>query len=117
MKVDVFIKKIDNLIITHATTIVVMTPNCEICRVPRHITVKCQFLVEPTIYHVNCAQGIMCSNTYNPGWRHYPNFSYKNNNALFAPGFQGQQEALVAHVASQKSNLKLMKENFIVTQT
>lgn len=71
---------------------------------------------------VNTAQGNPYSNTYNPGWRNHPNFSYKNNNALFAPsptpvvppGYQKGSPA--APQAPKKSNLELTMENFIATE-
>ncbi|XP_010527653.1 PREDICTED: uncharacterized protein LOC104804963 [Tarenaya hassleriana] len=34
---------------------------------------------------VNYVENNPYSNTYNPGWRNHPNFSYKNNNALNPP--------------------------------
>jgi len=38
----------------------------------------------------NYAQGNPYTNTYNPGLRNHPNFSYKNNNATFAHSFKWQ---------------------------
>lgn len=90
-------KKINNLSITLAATVTVVTPNCEISGVFGHIIVESQLLGEPTSDQLNYAQGNPYSNTYNPGWRNHPNFSYINSNTLFAPshaptipsGFQG----------------------------
>lgn len=86
------------------TTVAVVNPSYEIYGVPRHITVECQLLVEPTLDQVNYAQGYPYSKTYNLGWRNHPNLSYKNNNHTFALsstsviplGFQGQKEELIA---------------------
>lgn len=84
-KVDALSQKIENLTITHAATVDAVTPNCEICGVPGHISSECKLLAGIPSDQVDYAQGNPYSNTYNPGWRNHPNFSYKNNNALFAP--------------------------------
>ena len=99
-KVDVLTQKIDNLIITPATSIDVVTPNCEICGVLGHVMVECQLLAEPTPDQVKYTKGNPYANTYNPRWRNHPNFSYKNNNALFAPN--------PPLAAPGKSNLEVM---------
>lgn len=83
-KVDVLTQKINNLTITPTSTIVAVTPNCEIYGVQGHVTIDYQLLFEPTHDQENYVQGNPYSNTYNPGWRNHPNFSYRNNNALFA---------------------------------
>ena len=95
-KVDALTQKIDNLTITTATTVAAVTPNFEISRVQGHVTVDYQLLSEPTPDLVNHAQGNPYSNTYTHGWRNHPNFSYKNNNALFAPNL-----APFTHLASK----------------
>lgn len=84
-KVDAPTQKIDNLSITLIDTINVLTPNYNIYGVPRCVTNDYKLLAEPTSNQANYAQGKLYSNTYNPGWRNHLNFSYKNNNALFAP--------------------------------
>ncbi|XP_020270991.1 uncharacterized protein LOC109846180 [Asparagus officinalis] len=60
------------------------------------------------------------SNTYNPGWRNHPNFSYRNppGNPMPAsnfgpPGFRAPQ----SNFPSQKSNLENMMEKFVTTQS
>ncbi|KAI5396354.1 hypothetical protein KIW84_062526 [Lathyrus oleraceus] len=55
-------------------------------------------------------------------WKNHPNFSYKNNNALYAPGqapavpLGYQKSANNAPNMPRKSNLELMMESFIATQ-
>lgn len=92
-KVDTLSQKIKSLTITLTTTVAAVTPKCEICGVPGHVTSECQLLGGIPFDQVSYAQGNPYSNAYNPGWRNHPNFSYKNNNTLFAPtqpppGFQ-----------------------------
>lgn len=95
-KVDALTKKIESLTVTPIATVVVTTFNCELCGTPRHKTPEFHLLVGIPSDQVNYAQGNPYSNTYNPSWRNHPNFSYKNNNALFAlnptpvvpPGYQ-----------------------------
>jgi hypothetical protein len=121
-KVDSLTQKIENLTITPATTVAAIAPNYEICGVPGHAALECQLLIGVSIDQVNYAQGNPYSNTYNPGWKNHPNFSYKNNNALYAPNQAhvvppGYQKATTtAPNAHRKSNLEIMMENFIATQ-
>ncbi|KAL0416791.1 UNVERIFIED_CONTAM: hypothetical protein Slati_3511000 [Sesamum latifolium] len=52
------------------------------------------------------------SNTYNPGWRSHPNFSWSNNQHQGPPGYhQPRQQP----PQEKKSNLKDMLSNFITT--
>lgn len=84
----------------------VVTPNYEIYGVPRHVTYDSLLLVKPTVDKVNYVQGNPYLNTYNYGWRNHPNFSYKNNDTLFAhipapktpPYFHNQKGALIAPI-------------------
>lgn len=85
-KVDALNQKIDNLTIPPAAIVAAVTPNCELWEVLGHTAPECQILAGASVDQVNYAQGNPCSNTYNPGWKNHPNFSYKNNNALYAPG-------------------------------
>lgn len=108
--------------ITHVTTATDVTQICDICGVRGHIGGAFQLLAELVHDRMNYAQqGNPYSHTYNPaGTRNHPKFSYKNNNMFAAspappvvpPGFQGQSGA---YDASQKLNLKMMMENFILT--
>jgi len=61
---------------------------CEICGIQGHIATECQTTF-PGVEHANamqtygqCLQNNPHSNTYNPGWRNHPNFSYRNNNPM-----------------------------------
>ncbi|XP_050914685.1 uncharacterized protein LOC127129574 [Lathyrus oleraceus] len=79
--------------------------------------------VDCEIYQVNYSQGKPFSNTYNPGWRNHPNFSYKNNNSIqnSTPqrplGFQAQRLIQSIQAIPQKPNLEKITENFILAQT
>lgn len=122
-KVDALTKKIRNLTVTPAATVAAATSNYELCGTLGHNTPKCHILVGIPYDQVKYAQGNPYSNTYNPGWRNHQNFSYKNNNTLLAPNLTPiippsyQKGAPAAPQASKKSNLELMMENFIVTQS
>ncbi|KAI5431911.1 hypothetical protein KIW84_035881 [Lathyrus oleraceus] len=95
-KVDALVQKLDNLTIPPAATVAAVTPNYELCGTLGHTTPEC--------------------------WKNHPNFSYKNNNALYAPGQApavppGYQKPVNnAPNMPRKSNLELMMENFIATQ-
>ncbi|XP_058742467.1 uncharacterized protein LOC131614954 [Vicia villosa] len=122
-KVDALTQKIENLTIEPVAAVAVVSPNCEICGMSGHAAPECQLLAGVSPEPVNYAQGNPYSNTYNPGWKNHPNFSYKNNNALYAPGQApsvppGYQKApFAAPNVPGKSNLEIMMENFIATQT
>ena len=121
-KVDALVQKLDNLTIPPAATVAAVTPNCELCGNPGHTAQECQILAGVPTDQVNYTQGNPYSNTYNPGWKNHPNFSYKNNNALYAPGQAPavppgyQKPANNAPNMPRKSNLELMMESFIATQ-
>lgn len=119
-KVDAISQKIERLTVTPSATVDAVTPNYEICGVPGYITSECQVMAGIPSDQVNYAQGNPYLNTYNLRWRNHPNFSYKNNNTLFSPsepppGFQKAPPA--APQAPKKSNLKIMMENFVTSQT
>ncbi|XP_058761643.1 uncharacterized protein LOC131635058 [Vicia villosa] len=122
-KVDALTQKIENLSMTPSAIVAAIAPNCELCGVQGHIVSECQLLAGIPPDQMNYAQGNPYSNTYNPGWKNHPNFSYKNNNALYAPqtppGFQkpNQTAPQVAPQAPRKSNLEIIMENFVATQT
>jgi hypothetical protein len=121
-KVDALTQKIDSLTITPTATVAAVAPNCEICGVQGNTAPECQLLIGTSTDQVNYAQGNPYSNTYNPGWKNHPNFSYKYNNALYAPNQTptvppGYQKAATnTQNAPRKSNLEIMMENFIATQ-
>lgn len=123
-KEDALTQKIESLAITPAATVASVAPNCDLCGVPGHNVSEYQLLAGITPYQLNYAQGNPYSNTYNPGWKKYHNFSYKNNNALYASnqppsGYQkpAQGAPQAAPQAPRKSNLELMMENFFSSQT
>ncbi|XP_058725740.1 uncharacterized protein LOC131597035 [Vicia villosa] len=122
-KVDALTQKIENLTIAPVATVAAVSPNCEICGTSGHAAPECQLLAGVSPEPVNYAQGNPYSNTYNLGWKNHPNFSYKNNNTLYAPGQApnvppGYQKAPFASPnIPRKSNLEKMMENFIATQT
>ncbi|XP_050876375.1 uncharacterized protein LOC127080090 [Lathyrus oleraceus] len=111
-KVYALTQNIENLTITLVATIATVAPNCELCGTPGHTNVECQLLAGIPTDQVNYTQGNPYSNTYNPGWRNHPNFSYKNKNALFSPnptpvvppGYQKGPLLLHKHLESQISN-------------
>ncbi|XP_050893637.1 uncharacterized protein LOC127100472 [Lathyrus oleraceus] len=121
-KMDALTQKIESLAITPTTTAIAVTPNCELCGTHGRTNADCQLLVGIPTDQVNYAQGNPYSNTYNTGWRNHPNFSYKNNMALFPlnltpaipPGYQ--KGAPFAPQAPRKSNLEIMMENFMNAQ-
>ncbi|XP_050908983.1 uncharacterized protein LOC127122734 [Lathyrus oleraceus] len=121
-KVDALTQKIHNLAITPTTTVAAVALNCEICGVPGHAAPECQLLTGVSTDQVHHAEGNPYSNTYNPGWKNHPNFSYKNNNALYAPNQSpaippGYHKAATnTQNAPRKSNLEIMMETFIATQ-
>ncbi|XP_057248258.1 uncharacterized protein LOC130590231 [Beta vulgaris subsp. vulgaris] len=62
------------------------------------------------------------SNTFNPGWKHHPNFSYKNNqpqppptNYSQPPGFQ-QRPPFNPSSSSSRPNLETIMENLASSQ-
>lgn len=101
-----------------------VNPNCKLYGNQGYTTLECQLLVGLPTDRVNYAQGNPYSNTYNPGWSNHPNVSYRSNNALFAPnptpnaplGYQ-KPATPTPPSAPKKSNLELLMENFISTQT
>ena len=90
-----------------------LAPNCEICSTPGHTLTECHLLVDTN--QANYAYG-------NPYGKRNPNFPYINNNPTYvqnpapiAPlGFQDQRGA---PVAPKKSNLELVMENFVMSQS
>ncbi|XP_021763702.1 component of gems protein 1-like [Chenopodium quinoa] len=114
---------------------------CQMCNTQGHIAPNCpQNSNEVSIEEANAFYNSNPkrpydphSNTYNEGWKHHPNFSYKNtqaqqnpppppprNNNYNPPGFQPrpplvQQPMEPMHQPPQKSNLELMMEDFVNT--
>ncbi|XP_020266822.1 uncharacterized protein LOC109842344 [Asparagus officinalis] len=126
-KVDALFKKVEGLSINSVASTSI---SCEICGYVGHSALQCQLGNPPSIdtsgneqvnYVNNFNQkGDPFSNTYNPGWRNHPNFSYRNppGNSMPAsnfgpPGFRAPQ----SNFPSQKSNLENMMEKFVMTQS
>jgi len=105
---------------------------CETCGLQGHVAAECHSMYQG-VEHANamqnfnpCPQKSPYSNTYNPGWRNHPNFSYRNNNPLPSnvpqpqpPSFQyrapcnpPQQQP-----APPKSNLESIMECLIASRT
>ncbi|XP_058766221.1 uncharacterized protein LOC131639782 [Vicia villosa] len=117
-KVDALTQKIENLTIAPVAAVAAVSPNCEIRGMSGYAAPECHLLAGVSPEPVNYAQIIPYSNTYNPGWKNHPNFSCKNNNALYTPGQApsvppGYQKApFAAPDVPRKSNLELMMEKF-----
>ncbi|XP_058764753.1 uncharacterized protein LOC131638223 [Vicia villosa] len=106
-KVDALTQKIENLTISPVAAVVAVSPNWKYA--------GCLDMLPPS--------AIFWQEFPLNRWKNHPNFSYKNNNALYAPGQApsvppGYQKApFAAPNVPRKSNLELMMENFIATQT
>ena len=67
---------------------------CGLCQGTDHPTTNCplSFEEEPLYEEANAVSGNYgpnnnpYSNTYNPGWRNHPNFSWRNNQPLLGQG-------------------------------
>jgi hypothetical protein len=97
MKIDAFTKKVEALVVSKS----ISTANpfhvdcCSICASPMHLAQTCPSLpafVESPMKQVNAfndyrkqANGPF-SETYNPGWRNHPNFSWKQNQPMTQGG-------------------------------
>jgi len=104
VKVDVVTQRLDRMNV-NAVNSSAPSP-CEICGSVEHMTLNCQvgspFFQDPN--EVNYVKNFNSrptnnaySNTYNPGWKNHPKFSYRSNpnplnmlpmNARPPPGFQ-----------------------------
>lgn len=93
----------------------------EICKINWYTAKDCQMiLVEGSIWDIlnyvdNNLRGNLYSYTYNPGWRYHPKFSYKNDNPQLATKPWVFQKLWL--FAPLKSNLGLLMENVLMTQT
>ncbi|XP_057248969.1 uncharacterized protein LOC104886741 [Beta vulgaris subsp. vulgaris] len=107
-----------------------VAPICEICEVQGHSFTECQYNnMGAGTEHVNALlntntrpQNNPYSNTFNPGWKHHPNFSYKNNqpqpphtNYSQPPGFQ-QRPPFNPSSSSSRPNLETIMENLASSQ-
>ena len=101
------------------------TPYCSVCNVNDHWECDCPYATETQGNHeqVNFVnQGNFrpnnnpYSNTYNPGWRNHPNFSWRNQNVQ-NPGNQSNQSNRGQNFGNQQPrNLENMLQEFMTKQ-
>jgi outer membrane murein-binding lipoprotein Lpp len=106
-KVDALTQKIEKLNVS-AITSAPVSPLCEICGIFDHIGVDCQLgSATNGVEQMNYAQ-------YNQGMRQNQNF-YKNPQNSYGqvapPGYANNQRV------AQKSNLKILMENYVMNQS
>jgi polyhydroxyalkanoate synthesis regulator phasin len=103
--------------------------SCSICGGTDHLAINCGVSNESSHEEVNAInQGNFkpnnnpYSNTYNPGWRSHPNFSWRQNdqnaqgNQNYNRPNQGYGNQGYGSNAPPKSNLELMMETFMTSQ-
>ncbi|CAN6459141.1 unnamed protein product [Victoria cruziana] len=84
-KLDSLSRKMDQLLNSRGNT-GYRQPVCDLCDSTGHVTDDCPISrIDSFRQTVNAAQGYSrtydpYSSTYNPGWRNYPNFGWRNNN-------------------------------------
>jgi hypothetical protein len=118
---DALALKVEHMCI-NPNTIAAVSSDCEICGTKGHQSAECSLLNETHSEQVNYTQGNPYSNTYNPGWRNHPNFSYKNNNPIQnnappRPSYQAPRSNQPMQPVPPKSSLEKIMENFITAQT
>ncbi|XP_078166211.1 uncharacterized protein LOC144560859 [Carex rostrata] len=128
-KFDALTKRLDKLNVNAVSTGNLFS--CDNCGTGDHSTLECQFgnsqSQESEIEQVNALNGFgrpqndPFSNTYNPGWRNHPNFSWKNNNPNAIPQQNNQPPGFAPRQfnpqpAPQKSSLETLLENFVTKQ-
>jgi hypothetical protein len=119
-RLDALTQKVENLSTTPTATVAVANQDCELCGAQGHTIAECQVLTGVSQDQVNYTQGNPYSNNFNPGFKNHPYLSYKSNNALYAPSSAPpgyQKPAYPTQNAPRKSNLEIMMENFIASQT
>jgi hypothetical protein len=105
---------------------VIHSPSCEICGAIEHIALECPLSIpQENLENVNMLnnfnrpQNNPYSQSYNPGWRNHPNFSYKNNQDTVSQNVPQQQSFAPRQFEPQipqKYNLELMMEQFMNQQ-
>jgi len=128
-KVDAMTQRLDHMNVNVVNS--GAPPHCEICGSVDHLTLNFQIGSPFTQGNneVNYVHNFNprptndpYSNTYNPGWRNQPNFSYRSNpnplnlqqmNARQPPGFQ---RLPFPQQAPPKSNLEAMMESMLFVQ-
>ena len=129
-KVEALTQKLENLTTAPAAIVDAVAQACDLCGLQSHPAPECPLLTGVPTEQANYVQGNPYRNTYNPGWKNHPNFSYKSNNALYAPGQApatppGYPKANPNHPnngpntsnSPRKSNLEIMIEHFIACQS
>ncbi|XP_057518484.1 uncharacterized protein LOC130799406 [Amaranthus tricolor] len=125
--VQALTRKVEQLVVAAVNKV------CGACGLNGHSSVDCQQQVEgaAAVEQVNAIQNQNArqqynpySNTFNPGWRDHPNFSYRNNNAQnpsssynIPSGFQQRPPFPPQQQHPPKSNLESLMENFIANQS
>jgi hypothetical protein len=120
-KMDALALKVEHMCI-NSNTAAAVSSDCEICGTKGHQYAECSLLNETHFEKVNYTQGNPYSNTYNPGWRNHPNFSYKNNNPIQnnappRPSYQAPRSNQPMQPVPPKPSLEKIMENFITAQT
>jgi len=98
MKIDALTKKVEALVVSKSISAAnpFHVDCCSICSSPMHLAQTCPSLsafVESPIEQGNAFKDFMkqsngpFSETYNPGWRNHPNFSWKQNQPMTLGGF------------------------------
>jgi hypothetical protein len=103
-------------------TVAAVSSDCEISGTKGHQSAERSLLNETHYEKVNYTQGNPYSNTYNPGWRNHPNFSYKNNNPIqnTAPprqqGYQAPRTNQPMQPVPPNPSFEEIVKDFIVAQ-
>ncbi|XP_058774816.1 uncharacterized protein LOC131649088 [Vicia villosa] len=119
---DALTLRVENMSQNPATVAAIQS-ECELCGIQGHQTSDCNLLNESSSEQVNYTQGNPFSNTYNPGWRNHPNFSYKNNNPIQNPGpsrpqsYPTQKQNQPMQVVPPRPSFRETVEKFILAQT
>jgi hypothetical protein len=90
LKLDSLTRKVEALFVSRSVNSANLPPNegCSLCTNPLHMTQNCpslSTLTQSSMEQVNAFNdfrkqiGGPFSETYNPGWRNHPNFSWRQN--------------------------------------
>ncbi|XP_071708954.1 uncharacterized protein [Rutidosis leptorrhynchoides] len=91
---------------------------CGICSIANHPTDMCPTLQDGSVEQTNAVGGFPSppqrkydpfSNTYNPGWRDHPNFSYRARSNTFQQPYPNQS----AHSQPSSSNSSMSLKNIV----
>ncbi|XP_077222173.1 uncharacterized protein LOC143856016 [Tasmannia lanceolata] len=92
---DILIKRLEAIVVkgpSQVNHVSQTVPMCSWCQDPSHVMEECPNLSQPSNGTENVSamfQNNPFSNTYNPGWRNHPNFSWSQPNYQAAqPSFQ-----------------------------